>query len=80
MATSFGEIMCTQFYSKSSVSYTIGSAFLVAIQRYMAHLIWRKIDQDVVGQIFGGFEFTAWTMLLEQHWHENQEILCGNRL
>jgi hypothetical protein len=31
-----------QFFSKSSVPYTIGSVFLVAIQRYMACLIWKK--------------------------------------
>jgi hypothetical protein len=44
MAANFGEVVYTQVYSKSSMPYTVGSAFLVAIQWYMAHLVWRKID------------------------------------
>jgi hypothetical protein len=59
MAANFGEVVCTQFYSKSGVPYTIWSAFLVAIQRYMICLIWSKIDQDIVDQSVGIFEFIA---------------------
>jgi hypothetical protein len=60
MAANFEEVVCTQFYSKLGLPYTIGSTFSVVIQQYMAGLIWRKIDWDTIGQHFGIFEFIAW--------------------
>jgi hypothetical protein len=49
MAFNFGQVVLIELYSKSSVPYTIGSAFLVAIQWYMARLLWSKNDRDIVG-------------------------------
>jgi hypothetical protein len=40
VATNFGEVVYMQFYSKSGVPCNIESVFLVAIQWYMACLIW----------------------------------------
>jgi hypothetical protein len=35
--------------------YTIGSAFVVAIQWYIACLVWTKIASDIIKQSFGDF-------------------------
>jgi hypothetical protein len=51
--TKFGNFMCTYFLSKLG-SYTIGSAFARAFQRYMACLTWRRNTLGVVDQSFGG--------------------------
>jgi hypothetical protein len=58
MAANFGKVVYIHFYSKPNGPYNIGSTFLVAIQWYMARWIWRKNDQDMVGQSYGVFELT----------------------
>jgi hypothetical protein len=40
VAANFGEVECTQFYSKLGVPCNTESVFLVAIQWYMTCLIW----------------------------------------
>jgi hypothetical protein len=41
------------------VPYTVGSAFLVAIQPHMACIIWKKSALDMTSQSFGFFEIGA---------------------
>jgi hypothetical protein len=54
--TNFGKVVCTHFSFKSGVKFTIGNAFLVTFQRYMACLIWIKNSPNMTGQSFGFYD------------------------
>ena len=81
----FEEVMCTWFFSKSSVPYIVGSTFSIAMYHNCLDLA-----QPWFGENFFRYEGPKFWILCEVHvwivfqlewqWQETQEIQRGNRL